>query len=348
MSASIARQPKKRVPARRKSSRPNRQAPRVTRDVIVVGASAGGIEALSKLVAQLPAGLPAAVCVTVHVPPGTPSLLPQILSRAGPLPAAPARDGRPLERGKIIVAPANRHLVLESGSVYLNGGPRENGHRPSIDTLFRSAALSYGPRVIGVVLSGNLDDGAAGLQVIKKHQGTAVVQSPSDAMFPGMPLNALAATKVDHSVAINEMGTFLADLVKTPVVASQAREIFAAGTTDITPSDSASGAPLICPDCGGPLTEVADHGLPRFRCRVGHTYSTESLESDQWDTIERALWAAIRVLLDRGDLQRRMSRKAAAQRRSISAGHFSRRARDAESAAAVLRRLWDELSIDRN
>ena len=173
-------------------------------DMITIGASAGGVEALTELVRGLPVDLPASVFVSLHVPPHGTSMLPQILSRRGPLPAHHARDGEPIEPGRIYVAPPDLHLLIHQGVVRLSRGPRENGFRPAIDPLFRTAARWHGPRVVGVILSGTLDDGTAGLLAIKERGGFAVVQDPDDALFPGMPRNAMDVVHVDHVLPASE------------------------------------------------------------------------------------------------------------------------------------------------
>ncbi len=191
----------------------------VPRDLIVIGASAGGVEALIALVKNLPEDLPASVFVVLHIPRHGASVLPAILTRHGNLPARAPEGDEPIESGVIYVAPADKHLVLENGRVRLTRGPSENGHRPAIDPLFRSAAKMGGARVIGVVLSGMLDDGTAGLSVVKRHGGTSVIQNPDDALFSGMPLSAQMNVAIDYSVPIRDMGALLAQLVAAPVAA---------------------------------------------------------------------------------------------------------------------------------
>jgi two-component system, chemotaxis family, protein-glutamate methylesterase/glutaminase len=175
-------------------------------DIVVVGASAGGVEALIRLVASVPAQLPAAVFVVLHVPPSGTSALPDILGRSGPLPAGHVKDGEPIEHGRIYVAPPDHHLLLRPGHVHLARGPRENGHRPAVDPLFRSAAREYATRVVGMVLSGALDDGTAGLVASRARGGLAVVQDPADALYSGMPVNALHHVAVDHVLPATAMG----------------------------------------------------------------------------------------------------------------------------------------------
>ncbi len=183
-----------------------------THDIIVIGASAGGVEASMKLVHALPADLPASVFIVLHIPPGSPSLLPQILSRAGSLPVTQPEDDTPIEHRHIYVAPPDRHLILEKGRIRIVLGPEENRHRPAVDPLFRSAALVYGPQVIGVILTGALDDGTAGLIAVKQRGGIAVVQDPNDALYPSMPQSALSYVNVDHLLPLSHIGPLLAQL----------------------------------------------------------------------------------------------------------------------------------------
>jgi two-component system chemotaxis response regulator CheB len=322
------------------------------RDVIAVGASAGGVEALIAFVAGLPAGLPAAVLVVLHVPPQGPSLLAEILSRRGPLPAAPAEDGEPLRHGRIYVARPNYHLLVQPGRVRVLAGPHENGLRPAIDPLFRSAARAYGARAVGVVLSGTGDDGAAGLLAIKRHGGAAVVQSPQDALFPGMPRSALAALQADACVPVAEIPALLDVLARTPV--SEAPEddnggppmtAFQAGaggadeTVDGSRSakreNAASG--FSCPECHGSLWEAEDGEQLWFECRVGHRYSFESTLAEQARTVEASIWAAINVLEERAALLRKQSQRAAERGLPSLAQRCEAQAQDAEAHADSIR-----------
>lgn len=312
-------------------------------DVIVVGASAGGVDAVRQLAAALPADLPAAVFVTVHVPPNAVSVLPAILTRAGALPAAHAEDGEPVVPGRIYVAPPDRHLLVRPGVVRLERGPRENGSRPAVDPLFRSAARAYGPRVIAVVLSGMLDDGTAGLAVVRALGGVTVVQDPADAQYPAMPANALAANEVHHVVALEALGPLLARLAAEPAAPAPpapaeplegAERTYPTPGGVLRPDGDASG--LSCPECSGALWEEEREGVARWRCRVGHAYAAESLLEGQAVELERAVWAAVRVLEERAELLRRVRRRLepGALR---SAARMEDDARDAETQAGVLR-----------
>ena len=290
------------------------------RDLIVVGTSAGGVQALQELVSDLPPELPASVLVVLHLSSSSASVLHEILARAGELPATQAVDGEPLERGHIYVAPPNRHLLVRGPNIHLSDGPRENGHRPAIDPLFRSAARAFGSRVIGVVLTGTLDDGTDGLRLVKQCGGAAVVQDPGDAAYPDMPQNAIDFVEPDHVVPLAEMGKVLCDRVDETLEAplaettSNPRE----QQVDLVETelgreepDEGNASLLTCPDCGGVLIEREEGGgVVRFACQVGHAYSPESLVELQGDALESALWRALRTLEERADLLGRMARRA--------------------------------------
>ncbi len=321
-----------------------------TRDIIVVGASAGGVEPLRRLAADLPPDLPAAVFVVLHVPPEQPSALAEVLARSGQLPAAPAKEGEPVERGRIYTAPPDRHLMLEPGRVRVVRGPRENRHRPSVDVLFRSAARSYGPRVVGVVLSGALDDGTAGLIAVKIRGGVAVVQDPAEAFADGMPRNAMRYLEVEHVVPARALGKLLARLAAEPVSPSEAPPAtaemlyetrIARLDLEAIESEQKPGVPstVACPDCSGVLREIQEGDLLRFRCRTGHAFSPETLLSAQSDAIERALWEALRGIEERLALRRRLVQQARERRLRSLVRHFEVQVRETEGAAEALRSL---------
>jgi two-component system, chemotaxis family, protein-glutamate methylesterase/glutaminase len=317
-------------------------------DIVVVGASAGGVEALVGLAASLPADLPAAVFVVLHVPSTGASALPGILSRHGQLPASHVKDGEPIEHGRIYVAPPDHHLLVRTGHVHLARGPRENGHRPAVDPLFRSAAHEYAARVVGMVLSGALDDGTAGLVAIKSRGGVAVVQDPEDALYPGMPGNALEHVDVDHVLPAVAMGALLARLAVEP-----ASEPPGPAPTDMRVEVEVEGFSLeamegghpgepsgfSCPDCNGVLWGIDDGGLQRFRCRVGHAWSPESLLTRQSESLEAALWIALRSLEERAALARRLAEPARRRGHRITASRFEEQAIEVQQAARVVRDL---------
>lgn len=320
-----------------------------SREIVAIGASAGGVEALREIVEALPADFPAAVCVVIHFPPHASSRLPAILARAGNLPAAHAEDGEPLQAGRIYVAPPDRHLLVERGRLCLSRGPRENGHRPAVDPLFRSAAVTYGRGVVGVVLSGNLDDGTAGLSAIVRRGGVGVVQDPADAAHPGMPSSALANVRVDHSVAAAEIPSLLVRLVTEEIPGRAAPEVgrdllrFETDITGMEPyalhADQRPGEPsgFSCPECQGVLFEVREGELARYRCRVGHAYGPETLMAKQADQVEEALWIAFQSLKERAAFARGMARKMEARRNRYSHQRFMEQAAEAEARAAVIR-----------
>lgn len=319
------------------------------RDVVVVGASAGGVETLSRLIAKLPADLPATVLVVLHVSSSHTSALPHILERAGSLPAAHAEDGEELRHARIVVAPPDLHLLVMDGRVRLSRGPRENGHRPGIDPLLRSAARACGPRLIGVVLTGSLDDGSAGLLAVRARGGVTVVQDPEEAISPGMPRNAIAAAQPDHVLGVDAMGPLLERLVSEEV-APAAEDVpdtlvaevrAAAMEPSALHGDERPGHPagLSCPDCAGTLWEIEDAGLVRYRCRVGHAWSPGSLLAEQAHELEGALWAALRSLEEKAALARRMAVSARATERSLSATRFEAQAAVDERRAELVRDL---------
>jgi two-component system chemotaxis response regulator CheB len=301
-------------------------------DIVAVGASAGGVEALRAVVAELPGDLPAAIFVALHVPAVAYSVLPAILQRAGELPASHAEDGAEIERGRIYVAPPDHHLLIQPGFMRVNRGPKENGYRPAIDPMFRTAALTYGSRVVGVILSGVLDDGTAGLAAIKSHGGRALVQDPEEALYPMMPHSAIEAAEPDLVVMTREIAAELARLAIEPVPATMLpagdpllnEEEFIEidrAASDRPQAGSPSG--FVCPDCGGALWETEDdNGLWLFRCRTGHGYSVETLLAGQTETVETALWAALRALEERAAMARRMAARFRKRGSRTSAGRF--------------------------
>jgi two-component system chemotaxis response regulator CheB len=246
-----------------------------------------------------------------------------------------------IEHGHMYVSVPNYHLVLEPDRMRLVHGPMENRHRPSIDALFRSAAKAFGPRVIGVVLSGYLDDGSAGLHSIKRAGGLAIVQDPKDALVPSMPESAIAATKVDHICPVTEIPDLLGRLVRQPLK----RETLGAGALEsgngkdelVDPKGTPSA--YTCPECHGTLWEVQDGELLRYACRVGHAFTMESMLHDQSAATERAVWAAVRALEERADLARRMEQRSHASGLHIVANRYRELAQTADKNASVLRKL---------
>jgi two-component system chemotaxis response regulator CheB len=289
------------------------------RDIIVVGTSTGGIEALKVLVGGLPHDFAASLFIVLHTAPYSPDILPEILERAGPLPASNARDWEQLSPGHIYVAPPDYHLLIErSGYTRVTQGPKENRFRPAVDPLFRSAAHAFGARVVGVILTGWLDDGVAGLYAVKECGGTAVVQDPEDAEAPSMPLNAVRRVKVDHCVPLAEMAPLLARLVKAsgaeegayPVSERMETEVKIAREDDALESGILQwGKPSIygCPECHGVLLQLEEGGHLRFRCHTGHAYSVQSLLAEMAEKTEESVWSAVRSIEEQAMLMRRLA-----------------------------------------
>ena len=320
------------------------------RHIIVIGASAGGVEAITKLVRDLPADIPAAIFVTIHFPPDTTSALARILRRAGHLNAVHASDGQRIEEGTIYLAPPDHHMLLFRDRVRLYRGPRENGNRPAVDPMFRSAALAYGSRVIGVVLSGNLDDGTSGLLAIKRRGGIAVVQDPDEAMFPSMPQSAIEHTNVDHVVKLDHMGSLLTELAEQApaaedvVTTDDARKEVEYTEIDMARIDDADDhpgvlAPFGCPDCGGTLWELRDGDLVRFRCRVGHAWTSDALLTSQSETLDAALWTALRALEESASLSLQLAERARKRNNSRLAERMADNAELARRRAETIREV---------
>lgn len=320
-------------------------------DVVVVGGSAGGVAALRELVAALPADLAACVLIVLHLPRGGPaSILPEILDRAGPLPVRAAAHGDVLLPGRVLVAPTNHHLLVHDGRVALSTGPAENGQRPAVDVLFRSAARELGPRVLAVVLTGNLDDGAAGLEAVAGSGGLTLVQDPDEALFAGMPRAALEAVPSARRAGLAELPHLITALVSTPREQVQAqpddadrdRELRLARGLPVGLAEADHpGQPsaYACPDCHGVLFGVEEGASRRFRCRVGHAWSADGLAERQAQSVEAALWVALRALEERGALATEVAGSAARSGRALSEQHFRRRAEESARHADVLRRL---------
>jgi two-component system chemotaxis response regulator CheB len=317
------------------------------RDVIVIGASAGGVHALIELVSELPRDLPASIFIAQHIAPYGNSAMPTILSRSGPLEAVHPEDNSRIQKGRIYIAPPDHHLLIQNGRVRLSRGPTENGHRPAVDVLFRSAARVYGPRVIGVILTGNLDDGTAGLAQIKKYGGLAVVQNPEEADYSGMPKSAVENVDVDHVVSLSSIPRLLAELVREPIEEMDPPKDAKEEATDMKhklergEDREKGGEPsgFTCPECGGALWESQEQELVHFRCRTGHAYAPESLIAKQYDTLEATLWAAVRSLLENAALAHRMERWMSQRNNGPGRERYSKRAAEAEEHAAALRKI---------
>lgn len=334
--------------------------------LVVVGASAGGVDALKRVLGRLPADFPAPVLVVMHVG-SRDSLLPALLTRACALPVRHARDGERLAPSTVLVAPPGRHMMVGRegavGFVRLTSGAMENHTRPAIDPLFRSAAAAYGPGVTGVVLTGYLDDGTIGLRAIKACGGTAVVQDPVDAYAASMPSNAIEQVAVDHVVQLDDIADTLRTLAAAPPQPLEQDAAMESNRPDVpewinVENRYTSGAGSLreleriarpstftCPECNGTLWELtadADgktDGMQRsrYRCHTGHSFTALALEQSQDIAVEESLWAAIRALNEKEELARRLAEHAAARGLHVAAAEYTERAEAARRAAAVLR-----------
>ena len=292
--------------------------------------------------------------VVLHVPPTDTSVLPDILKRSGRLPAQHASDREPVVAGRIYVAPPDFHMLFDEGTVRVDRGPRENGHRPAVDTLFRSAASIYGPRVLGVVLSGTLDDGSAGLRAVKAAGGLAVVQDPDEAIYRDMPANALEYADPQHCLPVEKIADLIAHLAhgEGPVTREESMEDTHREYESIEAATAELGPPtaLTCPECGGALWDVTEGGLVRFRCHVGHSYSAASVLTQQSEDLERSLWTAVRALQERAAMARRVARRmrSAPHSRSRLEEQARRAEEDSERIRAVIAHLEaiPELSVE--
>jgi two-component system, chemotaxis family, protein-glutamate methylesterase/glutaminase len=327
------------------------------RDIFVVAASAGGVTALQTLCKGLPADLNASIFIVQHISPASRSMLPAILDRVSPLPVSSPQEGDEIRPRHIYVAPPDHHMLVKHGHVLIRRGPKENRTRPAADPLFRSAAVTYGPRVTGLVLTGTLDDGTAGLLAVKRCGGVAVVQDPHDAAWPDMPRHAMQKVNVDYCLPMDTLPALVARLSCEPAGARvsipQEIELEAhiaeqemIAMIEEHSGNSLSGKPsmLTCPDCGGALMEVQDGPLLRFRCHVGHAYSPATLVEAQGEAFEQALWMALRTHNERIKLFSRMMESAEAQGKPHTAAKWSEAMTEAQGHVDLLRTILTKQS----
>jgi two-component system chemotaxis response regulator CheB len=347
-------------------------------DIIVIGGSAGGIEALSNVLAGLPSDLPAAVCVVLHQSAYSPNRRPEIFSRVSKLPVVLAEQGMRLRPGTVYLAVPDMHLLVERGATAELGtlrvvrGPKVNRARPAVDTLFRSAALAFGRRTIGVILSGALDDGTAGLWTIKDRGGLAVVQDPRDAIVSSMPAHAIEEVGADHVAPASEIGPLLSELSRralgnaapiarqSPTIEPESTRVRAEGMVAQAGDDLEREVAIVsvdenahwsgerygvpsrfaCPDCGGVLWATSPPGSPlHFICETGHGYSAATLAEAQTEDTERALWAALRSLEDKGELARLRAGLARERGEHARAEQFEAQLQASQEHASAVRAL---------
>jgi two-component system, chemotaxis family, protein-glutamate methylesterase/glutaminase len=320
----------------------------VNKNIIVIGASHGGIEAMKTLVGGLPERFSATILFVQHLSPTISSVLPELLANAGPLPASFPADFEPLKSGHIYVAPPDHHLLLEQGLVRLTRGPKENRFRPSIDTLFRSAAYAYGTRVVGLVLTGMLDDGTAGLWAVKDRGGTTIVQDPGEAAAPSMPQSAMQNVEVDYCLPLSGIGPLLKELAQTPAAEEGAYAVSKRMKieVEIAKEDTAIDKGIhdlfepsnyTCPECQGVLLQLKEGRILRFRCHTGHAYSVGTLMEEGQKMSEDSLWGAIRSLEERILLLRQLAEHLESNNRGVDTAALLREIENAERKADLVR-----------
>lgn len=308
----------------------------------------GGLSAFNRIIKHLPEQLNAAFFIVWHVSPYSTSILPEILNRAGKLKAKHPADGESIEMGKIYVAPPDHHLLLELGRIRLTKGPKENRFRPAIDPLFRSAAYAYGSRVVGVVLSGALDDGTAGLWAIKDRGGIAVVQDPAEAEQSSMPASALANVQVDHCVPVSEIPPLLITLTQQEVgeesrapmskdLEIETKIALEGDAADLDVRQLGEISEFTCPDCHGSLIQLTNGNLQRFRCHTGHSFGSASLLAELTDSVEESVWTAIRAVEERIRLLKHLAQHASDLEQTEAISTLERELQENERRADLLR-----------
>lgn len=323
----------------------------VHRDIVVIGASAGGLEALKTILGAIPEDLDAAIFIVLHTANHSGSLLPAILSRVSKLPVSHPKDWERFERGRVYIAPPGNHMLVDDGVLRVIAGPRENLHCPAIDPLFRSAAVAYGPRVTGVILTGMLDDGTSGLTVVAANGGETIVEDPQTAMFSAMPASALEHVPNAHVTPLSELLPTLLHVISRrldPATRPTRKAFFEAAKetriaeldmVEISKDEVGPGqpSPFACPDCGGVLWEIEQNNFLRFRCRVGHAFTARYLGVEQRHAVETALWEALRALEESASLYKRMADRAEASKNDLTASSYQERAANTESNSRILR-----------
>jgi two-component system chemotaxis response regulator CheB len=342
--------------AAKSSRRPNlwhrndmNSAQRVMREIVVIGGSAGALKPLKAILEQIPGDFPAAIFVTIHIPADFPSLLPRVLN-SGPLTVKHPEDQEQIRPGTVYIAPPDFHLLMEKGRVHLSRGARENRHRPAIDPMFRAAARFYGPRVIGIILSGHLDDGSSGLMAVKMRGGLTAVQKPDEALSPQMPQNAINYAHPEQILPAAQIASWLIDRIAEPVeVGPQVLEERMAKELEDESREAdlqdqgktekhGTPSPFACPECHGVLWEIEDGPLLRFRCRVGHAYTADALRVSLSEYTEEALWASMRVMEEKAALLRRMAPRSSTN----LGGKYLEEAQEYDKHVKIIRKILIE------
>jgi two-component system, chemotaxis family, protein-glutamate methylesterase/glutaminase len=319
-------------------------------NIIVIGTSAGGLKALGAILGALPADLNAVLFIVQHLAADKPSILPQILTDVGILPASHPADGELIQTGRIYIAPPDYHLLVNQGSMRVVRGPQENRFRPAIDALFRSAARAYGSRVVGVVLTGYLDDGTVGLQAIKKRGGVAIVQDPNEAEYPSMARSALRYVKVDHCLPLAEIPDLLVHLSEEPVAAevypvTEEIEVESKiaeqqmNTQEFLKNVEAIGTrtTYTCPECNGSIWQIGSEEPLRFRCHIGHSFTANVFLSEQTQNIENALWSAVRAMEEKVTFSRQMSERMKNYNLQSAAVKYEDHAKSLDAEVSLIR-----------
>jgi two-component system, chemotaxis family, protein-glutamate methylesterase/glutaminase len=322
--------------------------------IIAIGGSLGAVEAVSTLLANLPPNLPAALAIAIHVGDQGNDLLAELFDEVSACPVRTAKDGVTVQPGHAYVAPADRHLLVIDRTLRLGMGPRENLARPAVDPLFRSIAFSYGPRAIAVVLTGLLNDGAGGLADVKRCGGVTIVQNPSDALAPDMPLEALRSGQVDYRAPLSQLPDLLVHLAACPPgpplrppddIGLEVEIALGGAPGSGTIARLADPAPLSCPACGGVLSQMRQGPPLRFRCQVGHAYSAESLASAKEGSVDEAMRTAFRIIEERTVLTEKMAEEARRSGRPGAAASSDARAKEYREKANILKAaLNDDIS----
>lgn len=328
------------------------------RNIIVIGASAGGINEIIKLTADLPAAIPAAIFIVHHLPAHTESNLYAMINRHSKVPAERAQHGVTFEAGKIYCARKDKHLLLEDGKIVLSKGPRENRFRPSIDALFRSVAYEHKERVIGVILSGALNDGTAGMSNIKRFGGICIIQNPNEAAFESMPLEVSKYVDVDYSLSVDKMGELLGKLVlepiKKPAAALPNYEELIELEVKIAKNDNALRAgvfekgiqtPLTCPDCHGAVVQYRDGNLIRFRCHTGHSFTSDALLYGITENVEKDLWQVMRGMEENNFVLRTLGNRLKEVGQTKEANKFFEKAEMIIKKSRRIHDLLEEVKI---